>query len=321
MAFNTIVYVKEYKIDGPELLEGLLHQLHLNPTARVKMVLADMPERLRLLGLSNHNAEYGCQICFAPGEKRDGAPGMVWPHWTTQGNPRDKACFENLPEIARDKNLPVGGHKLRSSLLDIRDFDVVENVPIDPMHLFAGLTKAFWENFPKQFLSKKETDDLTKEIDAIYCDINLPMEFKRGTREIDVVNFRANEWKALTALCGIEIAHAWLRRGYEGVAMIWLRYTYIMRMLAQGDIWYRTGSWGGKLVKAQITLMYKEVEELLGKAACTPNLHALHHLPEWRARMPLGVMSTEKAEDFYGKVRRSFAEQTASIGKQVSNVS
>ncbi len=317
LAFNTIVYAKDYKIDGPELLEGLLHQLHLNPNVRVKLVLADMPERLRLLGLSNHNAEYGCQICFAPGEKRDGGPGMTWPFWTTQGDPRDELCFENLPEAARAKGLPVGGHKVRSSLLDIQGFNIVSNVPIDPMHLFSGLTKFLWENFPRRFLSKIQTADLTEEISKIYCQLRVPSEFKRSPRPIDVPNFRANEWKALTALCGIDIGHAWLKRGFPKVGMVWLRYTFIMRMLAQGDAWYKSGSWNGKVVKAQITLMYKEVEELLGKNGCVPNLHALHHMPEWRARMPLGAMSTEKAEDFYGTVRRSFIEQSQSIGKQV----
>ncbi len=321
LSFNTIVYSPDYKIDAPELMQGLLHQLHKYPNVRVKLVLADMPERLRLLGLSNFNAEYGCQICFSPGEKREGAPGMNWPYWTTAGDPRDLECFQAMPDEARRKNGPVGGHKQRSSLLDIQGFNVVDSVPIDPMHLFAGLSRYLWEQFPKKFLTKAQAKKLTEEISAIYTDLQLPLEAKRKPRPIDPVHFRANEWKQLVALCGIDISEAWLDLGFRQVAVAWQRYTFVLRMMAQGDVWYKTGSMNGRLVKAQIQLLYQEIEELLGKNGCVPNLHALHHLPEWRARMPLSVMSTEKAEAFYGTVRKSFAEQSASIGKQVNRVS
>ncbi len=105
--------------------------------------------------------------------------------------------------------------------------------------------------------------------------------------------------------------------GFPDVCKVWHKYTYVMRMLAQGDIWYRHSSYEGDLLKAEIQILYGLVEKLLGKSGCVPNLHALWHLPMWRQRYRLGVISTEKAEDFYGKNRKSFAQQTVSVGKQI----
>ena len=58
-------------------------------------------------------------------------------------------------------------------------------------------------------------------------------------------------------------------------------------------------------------------ELLMGKDACTMNLHSYNHLPGWRDRHRLKDLSAEPAESYYGQCRASFCETAASPGKQI----
>ena len=315
--YNTVIYDKDYQLTADDLLQGLLKDLSRNPNFKVELVVADMPERFRLCGLTHYNGAHGCLSCFSKGENRTGAPGVVWPA-STMGEPlRDDESFHNLAEQTRQLGVVVGGQKALSPLLKINNFSIVNSVAIEPMHLFAGLSKYFWERISKQFLSRKQITELTEDLSRQYLDLCFPSDFKRERRAIDPAKWRCNEWKQFVALLGLEIGDAYDKLGFRDVGVFWQRYTWIMRMLAQGDVWYNHGSRQGQYVRIQISNLYKDAEKLLGKNQCTPNLHALYHLPDWRDRHPLGVISAERAESFYGVNRRSFAEQSASIGKQI----
>ncbi len=315
--YSTFVYAKDHKITADDIMEGLLADLHRNPSVSVELLLCDMPERQRMCGLTNFNGEHGCLTCMSRGEKREGGPGMIWPTWTTAGQLRDDASFRTLSQAAQQIGCSVGGTKFYSPLLHIPNFSICESVAIDSMHLFSGISKFLWERLPQKFLSKKKTQEFSEKISEIYNDIVLPSDAKRETRSIDPPNFRANEWKQLVALCGLDIGDEWGRLGFEDARKIWHRYTYVLRMMAQGDNWYNHGSYHGKTVEAQVKLLYSDIERVLGKNACTPNIHALYHMPLWRKRHPLGEISTERAEAFYGRNRKSFAQQTTSVGKQI----
>ncbi len=317
MNYATFVYQKDYELTADDLLEGLTKDLHKHPNMKVKLILADMPERHRLLGLINHNGEFGCQICIAPGEKREGAPGIIWPPSTMGFPKRDRQSFETQPAATATTGLPVSGHKTRSPLLNLPNFSIVHGVPIDPMHLFCGLTKMFWEKFASSYLSKEEAKVLNDQINVKYNALNFPSDFKRDKRDIDPPKWRANEWKQLVALVGIDIGNLYIDMGFDEIGEFWLRYTWIMRMMAQGNVWMARGTLHGKRLRDQISILYRQVEKLLGRNACTPNLHALYHLPDVREQHRLPVISTEKAEAFYGINRRSFASQSTGIGKQI----
>ncbi len=243
--------------------------------------------------------------------------GMCWPYSTTQAVLRDDLSFEHLAAYSRQLGLPVGGQKHRSPLLNIPNFSITRGLVIDPMHLFYGLTRSFLEQFPKKYLTRAAERELNRKIGELYCALDLPRDFKREHRELDLGKWRANEFKQLLALCGLDIADEWEKLSHPEIADFWRRYTWIFRTLAQGDVWYQRASHSGKLVKANIDILYKQVEKLLGKNACSPNLHALHHIPEMRAYSRLGDVTAERAEDFYGKNREWFREQTHSVGKQI----
>ncbi len=315
--FNTVIYAKEYTPSAEDLIEGLLSNLSRHPHIKVQLVLCDLPERLRLCCMNNFNGQHGCLTCVSPGMKRVGGPGVVWPASTMNAPLRDDESFRTLADAARKTGVTVGGHKSKSPLLNIPGFSITTQVPPDPMHLFGGLTKFFWEKFNKAFLSPHQRKALTQTISDVYCNIGYPSDFKRKFRPIDAPKFRMNEWKQLVALAGIDIADEFAKFGFPEVADCWERYTWIVRMLAQGDVWYRVGSYKGKGLQQEIDKLYKDVDRLLGPQACVPNLHILHHMPHYRAKYRLGRITTERAEAFYGVNRRSFAVQSASIGRQI----
>ncbi len=315
--YNTVVYDKDYQITPDDLLQGLLSDLNRSPHMKIQLVICDMPERFRLCGITNFNGKHGCLSCFAKGVNREGAPGVTWPP-STMGCPlRDDESFRTLAEQTRDLGHVVGGVKELSPLIHIPDFSIVDSVAIDPMHLFAGLSKMFWERIAKKHLSKEQIRRLTEDLSEEYLDLCFPSDFKRDRRAIDPGKWRCNEWKQFVAILGTSIGDAYDKLGFRDIAIFWQRYTWILRMFAQGDVWYSHGTRAGQGMRSQIALLYNEVEQILGKDQCVPNLHALYHLPDWRARYPLGVISAERAEAFYGVNRRSFAEQSASIGKQI----
>ncbi len=315
--FNTIVYAKDFTPSAEDLMEGLLSDLSRNKHIKVNLVLCDLPERLRLCCLNNFNGQHGCLTCVSPGVKRVGAPGVIWPASTMNAPLRDDESFVNLAEAARKTGVTVGGHKSKSPLTNIPGFSVTTQVPPDPMHLFGGLTKFMWEKFNKSFLTAHQRKTMTDKISKMYCDIGFPSDFKRKFRPIDAPKFRMNEWKQLVALVGIDIAEEYAKLGFKDVADCWDRYTWIVRMLAQGDVWYRVGSYNGKGLQQEIDKLYKDIDRLLGPQACVPNLHILHHMPHYRKQYRLGKITTERAEAFYGVNRRSFAVQSSSIGKQI----
>ncbi len=317
LSYNTVLYSKDYPITPDDLLQGLLADLRRYPHMKVELVICDLPERLRLCGHNHFNGAHGCLHCFAKGVKRQGAPGVVWPS-STMGEPlRDDQSFHELAAKTLELGCPVGGTKRFSPLLNIPNFSIVDCVAIEPMHLFAGLSRFFWENVAKKFFLKQQVNELTTSISEAYCELRFPSDFKRDRRTMDPPKWRCNEWKQFVALMGIDVGDYYHERGHRDAAALWYRYTWILRMAAQGDVWYRHGSRRGVGLRDQISILYRQVEDMLGVDKCIPNLHALYHLPDWRNKRPLSELSAEKAESFYGVVRRSFAEQGASIGKQV----
>ncbi len=314
--YNTIVYASDYAITAEDLLQGLIADVHRSPNMDIKLVICDMPERLRLAGVTSHNGEFGCLACLSPGVTREGGPGVVWPASTMGAPLRDDASFQKLAEATRDTGLVVGGQKTKSPLLR-PGFSIVDCVAIDPMHLVAGMVKYYWEKFADKFLTNAQAKALTDAMSNVYCGINFPCDFKRKNRPMDPKKWRCNEWKQFLTLVGIDIGEFYKREGHNKVAEFWLRFTWLVRTMAQGDAWYKQASRNGRLVQEQVEVLYRSVDELLGPNCCTPNLHAFYHLPSWRAKQPLGKITTERAESFYGVNRRSFAEQSCSIGKQI----
>ncbi len=317
LSYNTVLYAKDYPITADDLLSGLLSDLSRYPHIKLELVICDLPERLRLCGHTHFNGAHGCLHCLAKGESRTKGPGVVWPTSTMDQPLRDDQSFRELAAKTRELGCTVGGAKSISPFLSIPNFSIVDCVAIEPMHLFAGLSRFFWEKLAKKYFLRQQLNDLTKEISEAYCDLSFPSDFKRDRRAIDPPKWRCNEWKQFVALLGIDVGDYYYDKGHREAAALWYRYTWILRMVAQGDVWFRHGTRRVAGLRQQIALLYRQVEDILGKDRCIPNLHALYHLPDWREKQPLGRISAEKAEAFYGVVRRSFAEQGASIGKQV----
>ncbi len=304
--YTTILYAKDHKLTANQVLQSLIHDLIHYPNIKVKLMVADLPERCRLAGWTSFNGTFGCMTCLSPGEPRPGGGGVIWPLWTTSGAIRDQISFHELAAETVETGVSTGGSKEMSPLLKIEGFDIPLSLAIDPMHLFMGLSKGLWEGFGNKYMSKRDFEDFTNRVSDHYTNLKVPKDFKRKPRPIDVPKFKANEWKQLILLCGLSIAQEYENLRLPEVALFWRRYTYIMRCLAQGNVWFKECNFRKQnAVKAHVVLLTAEVEKLLGREACTPNLHQLYHLVGWRERFSLSDLTAEVAEDFYGENRRS----------------
>ena len=282
--FATIHYESEHDVCADDLLLGLIEELKDVTQVRVKLLIADLPERCRLTGLVNFNAMEGCLTCFATGESRERAGGgYVYPLWTTKEPLRDDVSFKNLSDVADAVGKSAGGVKRYSVLLDIPHFSIKNGLAIDPMHLLAGLTKYLWETTLTK-AGKRDAAEIREQINRAYTRLDVPSDFKRGVRAVAFKQFKWNEWKALLCLCGLDIAEAFEDILRDDLGLIWRLLMFATRAMAQGDEWYAKANKNGTLVRATIDRLYAEVESTLGKDSCLPNLHNLSHLPSWRDR-------------------------------------
>ena len=267
----TIIYERKYNLCADDLVNGLIDELTAHPNIHVELLVADLPERCRLSGTINFNGQSGCITCLAPGEPREGrGGGYVFPFWTSKEPLRDDESFRNLGAVADDIGETVGGVKATSVLFKIPGFSIVSGLAIDPMHLLSGLIKYNWEHLTKKCMTGSQASEMTSRVNKKYNDLIVPQEFKRETRDIDVANFKWNEWKEFEDLEQPE------------PAMIWRLLMYVVRAMGQGDEWFEHANCGGQLITALIDKIYIGVEDFLGRDSCTANLHNLAHLPLWR---------------------------------------
>ncbi len=284
MNLQIIHHDRHFEVFADDLLLGLIEEFNVMPAVKVKLLVADLPERCRLAGKVNFNGEYGCLHCTTNGEARDKGIGYVYPLWTLDAAERDDESYHTLGVIAEETQHAVMGVKEKSLLFKFNGFSITENLPIDPMHLLSGLINYFWVQSTTRLLNNRLAASVKEFVDNYYGDMVVPSDFKRDTREIDVANFKWSEWKQLLLLGGLEIANAFQQRGQPHAAEIWRILMFVVRAMCLPDEWYLSATAGGSLAVALIAKLYGDIEDLLGKESCTPNLHNLSHLPAWREK-------------------------------------
>lgn len=311
---NTIVVDKSYSLSAEEMMAGFIKMLRTT-IVDLKLIVADMPQRLQITGSQSFNGRNGCNVCVAEAETKQG--GVNWPLITVDKPLRDHKSFQTLGEAADDLACgPVLGAKTTSPLLQIPHFDIAEQVAIDCMHLIAGLTKSMWYAFLDECLTEGQRIKVAASVSDAYTSLNMPASMKRCTRGIDP-RFKANEWKQLLLLSGLDIAAAYDEVGHEAIGLFWRRFVFIVRAMAQPDAWWNGAKVDDDTFGAMVNMMYSDVQEILGREFCSPNLHAFSHLPMWRNKLRMHKMSAEIGEDHWGHNRAAFGEQSHSIGKQI----
>ncbi len=111
-------------------------------------VICDAPKRAEVRSWKSHNAYQGCTMCLQTGimySSGEGGRKVIWPFYRDEGEPRthrgvrDYLQGVDADEGAKSQGLGVVGD---SPLMDVPGFDIVLNVPPEPMHLlYEGIVK------------------------------------------------------------------------------------------------------------------------------------------------------------------------------------
>ncbi len=305
----TITWSHSYNISKKQRLSAIVYELK-KAKLKTRLVLADMVERNILCNKMSHLAEYGCDQCIGRTKKSHYIMETSW----NEPLRDEKSWMEPVPD-----GHTFLGRKGPSPLHDLPGFSIVEGLPVDPMHqLFLGHVHMLLKSFilsDKCHEGRKVKDDLLLAMNKNYCNIRVPREIQRPTREYDKV-WCANEFKVFILNCGHKLADILEDLGLYELAVLFGRFTYFVRALLLPCQWMEDVEFDFDL-QLLIRDHLRDVERLLGDSQMTANGHALTHLVKWRKMYRLHMLSCEPGEAFFGKNKRSMEVRCKHYGRQL----
>ena len=162
---------------------------------RLRFLRADSKERKTLRAMQSTGAKFGCDFCEQKGIYTHRK--VVFPYGGHIGAIRrtNESCRQQGAEalaIGVKKTDHVKGVKGISPLLELEDFDMIKNLPMDSFHnVDEGL-------FKRLFDEVLEGQDADRERMKGVCDkilkaTQLPSETSRRTRSVDCAKWKGNE--------------------------------------------------------------------------------------------------------------------------------
>ncbi len=290
---------------------------------QVRFFVADSPMRSFFKRLKGHAGRSSCEMCEATGVCV--SRKIVYPACQVQQPRRTHEkwveCLQDLLSQREEGHQDhVKGIMGRSPLLDLNNFDIVEDSPTDPLHRdWLGIVKAtLW----RQTTGMSKTGSMTvrgqriaNAISESYSVLRIPSEFSHCARPIDYPNFKSHEWKSLLVTSFPTICDVVNNEIGEKCAHIWLLYSFLILLYYGPDRNYE--SLPAQDLEDLHQQLYDEFEEEFGQAACTFNWHCFYHMPRVRSLGLLSDMSTESFESAYGMVQKSYAPGTRNTSLQI----
>ena len=223
---------------------------------------------------------------------------------------------EEADPLTKDQVKGVVGH---SPLLDLENFDFVNNVPTEYMHLGClGVVKRLTEltfnvglNRPRITKRKLSSTKLFNELMAL---TKVVFEFSRRSRDLDFAVFKAEEFRNLILFFFPHVLACLEKNDKERA--IWLYLAFMLRSCVLPDNEYFNVN--VQQIVSACTKFYKMYEQTFGQANCSYSIHVLCcHLLQIRQLGPLTETSAFKFESFYGEMRNCFTPGTPSTLKQI----
>ncbi len=283
----------------------------------LRYFIADAPKRASLQGLKSHAATAGCPYCLA--RKVDG-------HYpATSMNKRRRTDVE-LRERARAIADGRGGEvddgvRAVSLLNDIEDFDLINDVPAESMHLcFLGVVRKIMKLMYKQAGVTNKFRRYRAEYRPVSDEpLNRELEkvkglsrFSRRPRDFDAAVYKAEEYRNLA----LAFWPAVLNTCPLGTRQAWLRTVYCLRGFSLPNAIYNDLKENRSFGDKDLREWYIEFEESMGVEACSHNVHVFHHLDLVRALGSLSTTSAVHYEDHYALLKVNYKPGTISKGKQ-----
>ncbi len=309
----TVVYNNEFRLRSRDYCDGLSEVLD-DARFKPRLMIADMVERNALCNKQSQTALYGCDQCIAQSENL---------HWSVHSldRPRrdEKSWEEEVPENEATDGGTYFGRKGQAPLKKLNGFQISQQLPVEPMHcLFLGIAKHMIDHLirsDKYHGAFEGQARIEKTLIAEYSKMRLPTEVQRMPRDFHQT-WRANEYKVFMLAMGHRVAELFHEAGMVFIAEAFARFTFIIRALLLPNAWYEAVKERYN-INAEIMLFYHTIENVMGTNMMTANYHALSHLPHWRERFRLHLLSAEPAETFYGRNKKNLEERNRHYGSQL----
>jgi hypothetical protein len=300
-----------------ELFAELVNEIN-NAGVQVSLIVVDGKEQNYIRGMVTTNGYYGCARCLTCGTTKK-LNKVHYPF--NQLNPQPKThemfvdLFENKPELfvvpnAHTRHLRFGLEQ-RSPLLDLQNFDIVQDIPLDPMHLLhLGITKKTWDRmFETEVVWKSSVRNKVRDrFNRCLQEVKVPSEITRKMYGVTPSKMKASQWQTVDMFCLATLALQ--LTGNKELTQVLLLYTFIVRLGYGGNYDFEQVKQRLNLTQTMNTF-YKLYSKVFGVGAFTFNLHSFYHFLESRERNgPVWTHSTGKYESLYAVTRRCYDGRT-----------
>lgn len=279
--FNTYLQELVSELKDIQIYGFQFNGVHIQ--VRIKAFIMDAPVSASVLGIVPYNGYNGCRKCITKGEYFG---NVVFPE--VNASLRTDDSFR--------KRIHAMHHK-RTTILESIPIDIVDCIPLDPMHLlYLGVVKqmiGLWIESKMSLGSISTVNDRLDKISKYY-----PQEFQKKTLRID--NYKM--WKASDFRVFLLYSGPVVLKGVVSISI----YKHFMALSTAARILSSTSHLRHN-VAAQDLLLYvvKHFGTLYGVSQITYNVHSLIHLARDSAKFgPLGTFSAFQFQSFLGKLKR-----------------
>lgn len=282
------------------LTDGLTHNRRVLNIGKCLFV-CDTPARAYAKGTKGHAAKNCCMRCLVVGEN-----AVTLSECRRQVNPRGRTVFLNFNaplrtnESFRQRFDPE--HHNTVSILEELDIDMVDDLPLDAMHLVdEGVTKklfCYWLEGEDYKLSNTAILSIGEYLSSIST--FTPCDYARKARSIKYwKTFKATEWNQIAMVTGPVFLKPKLRTpNFKN----FLDYHVALRILSSTELCTAENC---NFAKQLLTRFVKNAAILYGDAFVCHNVHNLIHLADDVARIgPLKSFSTYVFENHIGELKK-----------------
>nr|XP_029724529.1 uncharacterized protein LOC115264687 [Aedes albopictus] len=273
---NMALFHKNFVLQLQQLRNGITIN---NEVYKVVLLQSctDSVGRCELFCSKQYNGWYGCTYCLHPGELVNNQ--IRYPYRKTKVR-EDKETRKIMYEIERCASKePVFGIKGLCVLAGVPDFDIINGLPPDYMHMgLIGVTRILWELLMTGEGSNKEracyVGDQKPLVENRLSTIRLPSSFQRNIRNVDeYLKFKANEWETLLFHCIYPCMHDLMPKQYLDMIMLFSSSIYNLLQFQVTDDTLQN-------CEKSLIKFVKEFQKAFGTENVVYNIHLATHLVE-----------------------------------------
>lgn len=336
------------RINARIVYKPIVDELNQLGFLTVKRFALDSKERKDALGMTTCNAYFSCSVCEIRGMKVEGDFKSRVSYPSTARPPRirtrerveraaRKYLNRRLTLLANRRNVQGAmwqckGVIRRSPLLNLQNFDMLQNTTGDFMHFGAlGMGRKIYRvQFMERHMhleayeTKREANaaqkNQAKELDDFLPSIRIATEMGRRTRKMVFSRFKATEWRNFCLYFFLYVG--WnIMSGEDGMRRkVLILFTFVCRALYINDMDYNFLKTVDMIdIRDVMKRLSKLYQQSFGMGEVTFNEHLyFEHMIDQRERNgPLHKFSVFRYEDLYGAMRRAFVKGTPHEAKQL----